>query len=115
MDGSSFITGTSSGPVLSISKSSSLAYFACVKKIKKKCKSSRQCLTWTDVRRPVLRPWIRSAEVRGERRYVNGNTTTTITNTLPAHFTGYVCWLGKGVGGEESIRCTAQLLLRACS
>ena len=26
---------------------------------------------------PILRPWIRSAEVLGERRYENGNTTTT--------------------------------------
>ena len=31
---------------------------------------------WTDARRPVPRLWIRSAEVRGERRQENGNTTT---------------------------------------
>ena len=31
-----------------------------------------------DARRPVPRLWIRSAEVRGERRKENGNTTTTI-------------------------------------
>ena len=28
--------------------------------------------------RPVLRPWIRSAEDRGERRYEKGNSTTSI-------------------------------------
>ena len=33
---------------------------------------------WTDARRPVPRLWIRSAEVRGERRWENGNTTTTL-------------------------------------
>ena len=33
--------------------------------------------SWTDARRPVPRLWIRSAEERGERRYENGNTTTT--------------------------------------
>ena len=26
---------------------------------------------------PIPQPWIRSAEVQGERRYENGNTTTT--------------------------------------
>ena len=47
---------------------------------------------WTDARRTVLRPWIRSAEVRGGgwggggggggwRRYENGNTTATIHKT----------------------------------
>ena len=39
-------------------------------------------MEWTKARRPVLRPWIRSAEVRGGgavgRRYENGNTTTTV-------------------------------------
>ena len=35
-------------------------------------------LEWTDARRPVPRLWIRSAEERGERRYENRNTTTTI-------------------------------------
>ena len=25
---------------------------------------------------PIPQPWIRSAEVQGERRYENGNTTT---------------------------------------
>ena len=33
-------------------------------------------LLWTDARRPVQLPWIRSAEVRGKRRY-NGNAKTT--------------------------------------
>ena len=35
-----------------------------------------------DARRPVPRLWIRSAEERGERRYENGNTTTTSKQTL---------------------------------
>ena len=30
-----------------------------------------------DGRRPVLRPWIRSADARRERRYKNGNTSTS--------------------------------------
>ena len=34
-------------------------------------------LLCTDARRPVLRSWIRSAEVRGERRYDNGNAAIT--------------------------------------
>ena len=34
----------------------------------------------TDARRPVLRPWIRSAEVRGKRRYENWYTTTCLVN-----------------------------------
>ena len=34
--------------------------------------------------RSVLRPWIRSAKVRGERRYENGNTTIHVT-VLSAH------------------------------
>ena len=34
-----------------------------------------------DARRHVPRPWIRSAEVRGKRRYENGNQTTTIVAT----------------------------------
>ena len=34
-------------------------------------------------RSPVLRPWIRSAEVRRERRYENGNTTTTKLTLSP--------------------------------
>ena len=29
-----------------------------------------------DTRHPILRPWIRSAEVRGECRYEKWNTTT---------------------------------------
>ena len=33
-------------------------------------------VTETGGRRPIPWPWIRSAEVRGERRYENGNTTT---------------------------------------
>ena len=47
---------------------------------------------WTDARRPILRPWIRSAEVQGglgggggggpvgaeERLYENLNTTTDV-------------------------------------
>ena len=33
---------------------------------------------WTDARRPVPRPGTRSAEIRRERRYENGNTTTTL-------------------------------------
>ena len=39
---------------------------------------------WTDARRPVPRLWIRSAEERGQRRYENGNTTTT--NHSFSHF-----------------------------
>ena len=34
---------------------------------------------WTDAQRPVLRQWIRSAEVWGEHHYENGNTTTKYT------------------------------------
>ena len=39
---------------------------------------------------PVPRPWIRSAEVRVERRYENGNTTTTfILSPTDTTHTGY--------------------------
>ena len=34
-------------------------------------------VTKTGRRHPIPRPWIRSAEVQGGRRYENGNTTTT--------------------------------------
>ena len=45
---------------------------------------------WTDARRPAPRPWIRSAEVRVERRYENGNTTTTfILSPTDTTHTGY--------------------------
>ena len=43
----------------------------------KKAGQGREDSTWTDARRPVPRLWICSAEVQGERRYENGNTTTT--------------------------------------
>ena len=42
----------------------------------KKAGHGREASFWTDARRPVPRLWIRSAEVRGERRLENGNTTT---------------------------------------
>ena len=34
-------------------------------------------VTKTGGRHPIPQPWIRSAEVQGERHYENGNTTTT--------------------------------------
>ena len=34
---------------------------------------------WTHARRPVPRPWIRSAEVRGERRYEKGTQQQQLT------------------------------------
>ena len=33
-------------------------------------------VTKTDGQHPILRPWIHSAEVRGGRRYENGDTRT---------------------------------------
>ena len=45
---------------------------------------------WRDARRSVPRPWMRSAEFRGERRYENGNTIkTTLTFSIlkGQHFT----------------------------
>ena len=58
---------------------------------------------WTDAWPPILRPWIRSAEVLGECRYGNGTTTTTVANQFSVllglnFFLARLDKVGDGVG-----------------
>ena len=62
-----------------------------------------------DTRHPVLRPWIRSADVREECRYENWNTTTKIGLLMK------LLNLGNGLYSVQSgvflIKCGHRLLL----
>ena len=48
--------------------------------------------SWTDARCPILRPWICSPEVQGERRYENGNTTTIQVDHFVYRLRRARCW-----------------------